>query len=115
MAAPHIGYVIEATYRVFYGDTVKAIEHWLAQAESEVLQLYKFVGIVWLRTLPRRGDLIALLRLVNYGLTLELETFKILAQESELFLEQPRKTHIGRCKKDLSFGSECMYAQVIEK
>lgn len=31
LAAPHIGYVTEQTYRVFYGDTVKAIEHWLSK------------------------------------------------------------------------------------
>lgn len=29
LATPHIGYVTEQTYRVFYGDTVKAIESWL--------------------------------------------------------------------------------------
>ncbi|MDB5141092.1 MAG: hydroxyacid dehydrogenase [Mucilaginibacter sp.] len=29
LATPHIGYVTEATYRVFYGDTVKAITEWL--------------------------------------------------------------------------------------
>jgi phosphoglycerate dehydrogenase-like enzyme len=29
LATPHIGYVTEETYRVFYGDTVKAIEGWL--------------------------------------------------------------------------------------
>jgi len=29
LATPHIGYVTEETYRVFYGDTVKAIESWL--------------------------------------------------------------------------------------
>ncbi|MGN8071585.1 NAD(P)-dependent oxidoreductase [Mucilaginibacter sp. 22184] len=31
LATPHIGYVTEHTYRVFYGDTVKAIEAWLAK------------------------------------------------------------------------------------
>jgi phosphoglycerate dehydrogenase-like enzyme len=30
LATPHIGYVTEETYRVFYGDTVKAIEDWLS-------------------------------------------------------------------------------------
>ncbi|WP_091150833.1 D-2-hydroxyacid dehydrogenase family protein [Mucilaginibacter pineti] len=30
LATPHIGYVTEQTYRVFYGDTVKVIEKWLA-------------------------------------------------------------------------------------
>lgn len=29
LATPHIGYVTEQTYRVFYGDTVKAIIGWL--------------------------------------------------------------------------------------
>jgi phosphoglycerate dehydrogenase-like enzyme len=29
LATPHIGYVTRDTYRVFYGDTVKAIEQWL--------------------------------------------------------------------------------------
>jgi len=29
LATPHIGYVTEETYKVFYGDTVKAIEEWL--------------------------------------------------------------------------------------
>lgn len=29
LATPHIGYVTEDTYKVFYGDTVKAIETWL--------------------------------------------------------------------------------------
>lgn len=29
LCTPHIGYVTEETYRVFYGDTVKAIEGWL--------------------------------------------------------------------------------------
>ena len=29
VATPHIGYVTEDTYRVFYGDTVKAISEWL--------------------------------------------------------------------------------------
>jgi phosphoglycerate dehydrogenase-like enzyme len=30
LATPHIGYVTEDTYRLFYGDTVKAIESWLS-------------------------------------------------------------------------------------
>lgn len=29
LATPHIGYVTEETYRVFYTDTVKAVEEWL--------------------------------------------------------------------------------------
>ena len=29
LATPHIGYVTEETYRVFYGDMVKAVEAWL--------------------------------------------------------------------------------------
>ena len=29
LATPHIGYVTKGTYRVFYGDTVKAIADWL--------------------------------------------------------------------------------------
>jgi phosphoglycerate dehydrogenase-like enzyme len=29
LTTPHIGYVTENTYRLFYGDTVKAIEKWL--------------------------------------------------------------------------------------
>ena len=29
LATPHVGYVTEETYRVFYQDTVKAIEEWL--------------------------------------------------------------------------------------
>jgi len=31
LATPHIGYVTENTYRLFYGDTVAAIEDWLNQ------------------------------------------------------------------------------------
>ena len=31
LATPHIGYVTEDTYKVFYGDTVKAITDWLDQ------------------------------------------------------------------------------------
>jgi phosphoglycerate dehydrogenase-like enzyme len=31
LATPHIGYVTENTYRLFYEDTVKAIEEWLNQ------------------------------------------------------------------------------------
>lgn len=34
LATPHIGYVTEETYRVFYGDTVKAITAWLEQHEN---------------------------------------------------------------------------------
>lgn len=34
LATPHIGYVTEETYRVFYGDTVKAIESWLDQRNA---------------------------------------------------------------------------------
>jgi phosphoglycerate dehydrogenase-like enzyme len=34
LATPHIGYVTEDTYKVFYGDTVKAIEEWLAKRAS---------------------------------------------------------------------------------
>jgi phosphoglycerate dehydrogenase-like enzyme len=34
LCTPHIGYVTEQTYRVFYGDTVKAIENWLAQQKN---------------------------------------------------------------------------------
>lgn len=30
LATPHIGYVTEDTYRVFYQDTVKAIQEWIA-------------------------------------------------------------------------------------
>ena len=29
LATPHIGYVTEETYRVFYRDTVNAIENWI--------------------------------------------------------------------------------------
>jgi phosphoglycerate dehydrogenase-like enzyme len=29
LTTPHIGYVMEDTYRLFYGDTVKEIENWL--------------------------------------------------------------------------------------
>ncbi len=32
LTTPHIGYVTEDTYKVFYGDTVKAIEAWLRSA-----------------------------------------------------------------------------------
>ena len=32
LATPHIGYVTEETYRVFYRDTIKAIEEWLDRA-----------------------------------------------------------------------------------
>jgi len=35
LATPHIGYVTEETYRVFYSDTVKAIGNWLQQHSSE--------------------------------------------------------------------------------
>jgi phosphoglycerate dehydrogenase-like enzyme len=31
LATPHIGYVSRELYRIFYGDTVKNIERWLAQ------------------------------------------------------------------------------------
>jgi phosphoglycerate dehydrogenase-like enzyme len=31
LATPHIGYVTEDTYRVFYGDTVRVIEAWMAE------------------------------------------------------------------------------------
>jgi phosphoglycerate dehydrogenase-like enzyme len=34
LATPHIGYVTEETYRVFYGDTVKAITRWLEPRQS---------------------------------------------------------------------------------
>lgn len=34
LVTPHIGYVTEDTYKVFYGDTVKAIEAWLAKRPS---------------------------------------------------------------------------------
>lgn len=34
LATPHIGYVTENTYRVFYEDTVKAIEQWLGTRAS---------------------------------------------------------------------------------
>jgi phosphoglycerate dehydrogenase-like enzyme len=30
LATPHIGFVTEDTYRIFYQDTVRAIESWLA-------------------------------------------------------------------------------------
>jgi len=30
LATPHIGFVTEETYRLFYQDTVRAIQHWLA-------------------------------------------------------------------------------------
>jgi phosphoglycerate dehydrogenase-like enzyme len=33
LATPHIGYVTEDTYRVFYGDSVKAIENWLKNVQ----------------------------------------------------------------------------------
>jgi phosphoglycerate dehydrogenase-like enzyme len=33
LATPHIGYVTEETYKIFYGDTVKAIEGWLGIAK----------------------------------------------------------------------------------
>lgn len=31
LATPHIGFVTEETYRIFFGDTVQAIEQWLAR------------------------------------------------------------------------------------
>ena len=31
LATPHIGYVTEDTYRIFYGDTVKEIEAWILE------------------------------------------------------------------------------------
>lgn len=33
LCTPHIGYVTEDTYKVFYGDTVKAIEAWLGNSD----------------------------------------------------------------------------------
>ena len=38
LLTPHIGYVTEETYRVFYGGTVAAIEAWLAGAPIHVLE-----------------------------------------------------------------------------
>ncbi len=37
LLTPHIGYVTEETYRVFYGGTVAAIEAWLAGQPIHVL------------------------------------------------------------------------------
>jgi phosphoglycerate dehydrogenase-like enzyme len=37
LLTPHIGYVTEETYRVFYGGTVTAIEAWLAGRPVMVL------------------------------------------------------------------------------
>lgn len=37
LLTPHIGYVTEETYRIFYGGTVAAIEAWLAGAPIHVL------------------------------------------------------------------------------
>lgn len=34
LATPHIGYVTEDTYRVFYEDTVKAVLRWIAQKDE---------------------------------------------------------------------------------
>jgi phosphoglycerate dehydrogenase-like enzyme len=34
LATPHIGYVTEETYRVFYRDTVKAIDNWLQKNKT---------------------------------------------------------------------------------
>jgi phosphoglycerate dehydrogenase-like enzyme len=34
LCTPHIGYVTEDTYRLFYGDTVKAIESWLEKQRA---------------------------------------------------------------------------------
>jgi phosphoglycerate dehydrogenase-like enzyme len=34
LCTPHIGYVTEDTYRLFYGDTVKAIESWLEKRQA---------------------------------------------------------------------------------
>lgn len=36
-ATPHIGYVTENTYKVFYEDTVKAIKEWILETEALVL------------------------------------------------------------------------------
>jgi phosphoglycerate dehydrogenase-like enzyme len=30
LGTPHIGYVADDLYRIFYGDTVKAVDAWLA-------------------------------------------------------------------------------------
>jgi phosphoglycerate dehydrogenase-like enzyme len=35
LATPHIGYVTQETYRVFYADTVKAIQEWMAFTNRE--------------------------------------------------------------------------------
>jgi phosphoglycerate dehydrogenase-like enzyme len=37
LATPHLGYVTEETYRVFYGGTVAAIEAWLADRPIHVI------------------------------------------------------------------------------
>ena len=34
LATPHIGYVTESMYRMFYGDVVKSITTWLDQASA---------------------------------------------------------------------------------
>jgi hypothetical protein len=34
LGTPHIGYVADDLYRTFYGDTVKAVDAWLAQRAS---------------------------------------------------------------------------------
>ena len=34
LTTPHIGYVTEKTYKLFYGDTVKALHEWLAVSNS---------------------------------------------------------------------------------
>lgn len=39
LATPHIGYVTENTYRVFYGDTAKTIEQWLASRTADGARL----------------------------------------------------------------------------
>lgn len=37
LLTPHIGYVTEETYRIFYGEMVEAIEAWLAGKPVRVI------------------------------------------------------------------------------
>lgn len=35
LSTPHIGYVTENTYKIFFEDTVKSIENWLAKTSEQ--------------------------------------------------------------------------------
>ena len=67
---PHVGYVTEATYEVFYGDTVANIAAWRAGSEPALLlpdtNLYR-VHQVRLTDLPVVGRLLCETRCLAWG------------------------------------------------